>query len=97
MSTVLDPLPIDSPSAAFAEAVARTEAAQVRIILTRDGKPVAALVPISDLDSIEDAEDRTAAAAALAEHERSGQNWPTYTVEQLAAKWGIDPSDDAIE
>jgi prevent-host-death family protein len=97
MSTVLAPIPIDTASTAFAEAVARTEAGQERIILTRDGKPVAAMVPLADLDAIEDAEDRTAAAAVLAEHERSGHDWPAYTLEQLAAKWGIDSSDDAAE
>ncbi len=51
MSVVLDPIPTDAASAAFAEAVARAEAGQECIILTRAGKPVAALVPIADLET----------------------------------------------
>jgi len=91
MSAVLDPIPLDAPSPAFAEAVARAEAGQERIILTRDGKPVAALVPLSDLEAIEDAEDMRAAADALAEWEAAGRP-AGVTLEEMAAKWGIDLS-----
>ena len=97
MSAVLDPIPTDAAPAAFAEAVARAETGKERIILTRAGKPVAALVPIADLEAIEDAEDAAAAAEALAEYERSGKDWPTYTVEDLTARWGISLSDDTIK
>jgi prevent-host-death family protein len=97
MSAVLDPIPTDAAPAVFAEAVARAEAGKERVILTRAGKPVAALVPIADLEAIEDAEDAAAAAEALAEYERSGKNWPTHTLEELAARWGITLSDDASE
>ena len=75
--------------AAFTVAVARAEAGKERINLTRAGKPVAALVPIVDLEAIEDAEDLAAAADALAEYERAGKDWPTYTVEELTARCGI--------
>jgi prevent-host-death family protein len=95
MSAVLDPIPIDAVPAAFAEAIARAEAGTERIILTRAGKPVAALVPLADLEVIEDAEDTRAAAEGLAEYEPSGKDWPRHTLEELAARWGIDPSDDA--
>jgi prevent-host-death family protein len=94
MSAVLDPVPTDTAPAAFSEAVARAEAGRERIILTRAGKPVAALVPLADLEAIEQAEDAVAAAEALAEYERSGKDWPTYTVEELTARWGIGLSDD---
>ena len=97
MSAVLDPIPADNVPDAFAEAIARAEAGTERVILTRAGKPVAALVPIADLEAIEDAEDAAAAAEGRAEYERCGKNWPTYTLEALAAKWGINLSDDASE
>jgi hypothetical protein len=48
------------------------------------------MVPIADLQAIEDAEDEAAAAAGMAEYERSGATWPSYTVEELAARWGMD-------
>ena|SRR5271157_5605570 len=94
MSAVLDPIPTDAAPAVFAEAVAQAEAGEERIILTRAGKPVAALVPIADLEAIEKAEDVAAAAEALAEYERSGKDWPTYTVEELSARWGVSLSDN---
>jgi prevent-host-death family protein len=94
---VLDPVPTDAAPAAFNEAVARAESGKERIILTRAGKPVAALVPIADLEAIEDAEDKAAAAEALVEYDRSGNSWPTFTVEDLAAQWGIDPSDNSTK
>jgi antitoxin (DNA-binding transcriptional repressor) of toxin-antitoxin stability system len=65
MSAVLDPISLDGPSTAFAEAVARAEAGHDRIILTCDGKPVVALVLLSDLEAIEDAEDMRAAARCI--------------------------------
>jgi len=95
MPAVLDPIPTDAAPAAFAEAVARAEAGKERIILTRAGKPVAALVPIADLEAIEDAEDAAAASEALAEYQRSGKDWPTYTIEDLTARWGSTLSDDS--
>jgi prevent-host-death family protein len=97
MPAVRDPIPTDAAPAAFAEAVARAEAGKERISLTRAGKPVAALVPIADLEAIEDAEDAAAAAEALAAYARSGQDWPTYTVEDLTARWGISLSGDTTK
>jgi prevent-host-death family protein len=97
MSTVLDPIPIDAAPATFADAVARVAAGKERIILTRAGTPVVALVPIADLEAVEDAADAAAAADGLTEYERSGKSWPSYTVEELAARWGISLSDVATE
>lgn len=97
MSAVLDPIPTEAAPAAWAEAIARAEAGKERIILTRAGKPVAALVPIAELEAIEDAEDAAAAAEALAEYERSGTDWPTHTRKELAARWEINLSDDTEE
>ena len=83
----------------FAEVLARAETAKERVVLTRAGRPVAAVVPIEDIEALEaaeDAADARDAAAALAEYERSGQQWPSSTVAELAARWGISPTDDAI-
>jgi prevent-host-death family protein len=97
MSAVMDPIPTDAASAAFADAVARVETGKERIILTRAGKPVVALVPIADLEAIEDAEDAAAAAEGLKEYERSGETWPIYRVEELATQWRISLSDAVTE
>ncbi len=86
MPAVLDPIPLDVASRAFAEAVSRAEAGRERIVLTRAGKAVAAL------DAIEDAEDSAAAAAALAEWEAAGHP-AGVSLAVLAAKWGIDLAD----
>ena len=85
----------DPPSARFGplvEAVAFAEAGNERVILTRDGKPVAAVVPLADvaaLEAIEDVADATAAAAALSEWEAAGRPLGA-TLEELATRHGID-------
>jgi antitoxin (DNA-binding transcriptional repressor) of toxin-antitoxin stability system len=61
-----------------------------RIIVTRDGEPVAALVPLSDLaalEALEDAQDADAVRAAVAAYEREGHTWPT--LEEIAKRYGI--------
>jgi antitoxin (DNA-binding transcriptional repressor) of toxin-antitoxin stability system len=87
MSAVLDPIPTDAAPVTFADAIARVETGKERIILTRADKAVVALVPIADLEAIEDAEDAAAAADGLTEYEHPGKSWPSYTVEELAARW----------
>ena len=47
-----------------------------RIVLTRHGRPVAALVPIAVLHQMEDAEDAADLAAARAAATESGPNVP---------------------
>jgi antitoxin (DNA-binding transcriptional repressor) of toxin-antitoxin stability system len=72
--------------------VDRVEFSHERIILTRDGKPVAAMVPLADvaaLEAIEDAADSAAAAAALAEWETVGRPLGS-TLDDLAKRHGID-------
>ncbi len=54
----------------FSEVVNRAAFGKERVVLTRHGKPLAAVVPVEDLQLIraaEDAEDLAAARAALAE------------------------------
>jgi prevent-host-death family protein len=87
-------IPTDTAPAPLAQAVRRTEESHERIILTRGGEPVAAMVPLADLEAleaIEDVQDAAAAAAALAEWELAGRPAGTSLAE-LAARHGIDPS-----
>ena len=71
MSAVLDPsLAADAVPASFAAAMDRAEHDKGRTVLTREGRPVAALVPIEDieaLDALEDARDAEAVREGLAE------------------------------
>ncbi len=88
----------DDFPAPFAAALVRAEHDKGRTLLTRDGRPVAALVPIEDvqaLDAIEDSRDAEAVRQGLAEYDRDGADWPTYSAAELAAQWGIDPSEPA--
>ena len=77
MSSVL-PLPQPTEGAAdrLTEAAARAERDKERVVLIRDGKPVAAVVPIEDLEALE-AEDEywsRAADEAIGEWEAAGRH-----------------------
>lgn len=85
-------VPADSAPASIAKAVDRAEVDNERVILTRNGKPVAAVVPLADvaaLEAIEDAGDAAAASAALAEWEAAGRPLGA-TLDDLAARHRID-------
>jgi prevent-host-death family protein len=72
--------------------VDRVELSHERVILTRNGKPVAAMVPLADvaaLEAIEDAADAAAVAAALTEWEAAGRPLGS-TLDDLAKRHGID-------
>ena len=61
-----------------------------RVVLTRRGKPVAALVPIEDLnfpEAIEDQLDAEEFQRAKEEFERSGE--PAIPLEEVVRKLGI--------
>jgi prevent-host-death family protein len=96
-ATPVDALPADFLPAAFAEALDRAEHEKARTTLTRNGKPVAVLVPMEDaetLDAWEDAED--ARLAALAHDEWVAAGRPAcITLEELAAQHEIDLAADA--
>jgi prevent-host-death family protein len=98
MSAALDPSLAANPMpAAFAEALARAEHDKARTVVTREGRPVAALVPIEDadrLDALEDEADSRLAAEAVADWEARGRPAGT-TLEELAARWGIDLAPEA--
>ncbi len=98
MSVSLTPsLPTDAGPEAYAEAVGRAERDKERVVLTRDGRPVAALVPIEDveaLEALEDEIDSRLADEALARWEAAGRP-PGTTLEELAERWGITLGDGA--
>ena len=67
----------------LAEAIHRVTAKKERIVLCRKGKRLAALVPVSDLELIEDMEDIRAAEEALSE------GGPTIPLEQVRKELGL--------
>jgi prevent-host-death family protein len=72
----------------FADLINRASYGGERIVLERRGKQLAALVPIEDLDLIQDLEDKVDArdiAKALKETEQSG----TISLEKVEAELGL--------
>lgn len=76
----------------LAELVNRAAYGKERIILTRRGKGIAALVPLDDLlaleqfvRKLEDQSDLEAVQKALAESEREG----TFTLDQIKKELGL--------
>lgn len=90
------PLPRDAGADRLAEAAAHAEQAGERVMLTRDGKPVAAVVPIKDVEALEaweDEQDSRAAEEALAHWKAEGcPTGPTH--EDLLARYGIAPDPE---
>ena len=86
-------IPADGAPAPFADGFARAEVDKERVILTRAGRPVAAVVSMEDLAALEaweareDELDAASVRAGLAEDERSGQAWAT--LEDVAAEHDI--------
>jgi len=82
----------DSPRETFSAAIAQVADEKWRVLVTRDGRPVAAIVPIEDYDALEateDAEDERLAAEALAEWRAEGCP-PGVSHEDLLKRYGID-------
>ena len=72
----------------FSDVVNRAAYGKERVLLTRRGKELAAVVPIEDLrrlQKLEDERDLAIARAALAEADEKG----TITLEQLKAELGL--------
>ena len=92
MSAALDrPVSADAAPAPFAEAVTRAEHDKARVVVTRAGRPVAALVPIEDmavLEAWEDEQDSRLAEEAIAQWEAEGRPLGC-THEELLARYGI--------
>jgi prevent-host-death family protein len=98
MSVVNLPLPPDASPGPLPDAVERVAHEEVRVLLTRDGAPVAAIVSIEDLralerlDGIEDAHWEREADAAVARWEAEGKP-DGVTHEELLARHGIIAED----
>ena len=96
MSSALPlPLPTEGAADRLTEAAARAERDKERVVLIRDGKPVAAVVPIEDLEALE-AEDEywsRAADEAIGEWEAAGRP-AGIPIEDIARDLGIDLAAD---
>ena len=80
----------------FSEVLNRAAFGKERVVLTRRGRPLAAMVPIEDVESLEALEDARDAAelrARLAEWREAGRE--VVSLEEVARKHGLVP--DAAE
>lgn len=88
-----DPISTAEARDRFSEVLNRAAFGKERVVLTRRGKPLAAVVPIEDveaLEAMEDAADIAEARLRYEEWERDGRQ--SISLEELAAKHGIDLS-----
>lgn len=82
-------LPLDR--ADLPAAIDRTAATGERVLLTRDGQPLAAIVPAADmawLEALEDELDADTLRRAREEWERNGRK--TVPLEDIARDLGLD-------
>jgi len=89
-----DTISAESAGASFGAAINHAAEDKARVVLTRDGKPVAAIVPIEDydaLEAIEDAFDAKLAREAMAAWEAAGRP-PGIPMADVARELGIDLS-----
>jgi antitoxin (DNA-binding transcriptional repressor) of toxin-antitoxin stability system len=77
-------LPAGEPGGAVADALAEVEAGQTAY-LTRDGTPIAALVPVAELTELQHALDSVAIAEAETMRARPGPRIPHEVVEAMMA------------
>jgi PHD/YefM family antitoxin component YafN of YafNO toxin-antitoxin module len=94
-SVVLSPLSAGGTADRLAEAAARAEHDKERVVLIRDGKPVAAVVPIEDLEALEGEDEYWSKVAdeAIAEWETAGRP-AGIPIEDIARDLGIDITAD---
>lgn len=89
------PLPAGRPPGPVPAAIEHVEQDDARVVLTRDGQPVAAIVPLHDLraleelDAAEDAYLARVALEAVAQWEAEGRP-AGISHEDLARELGID-------
>jgi len=87
-------LPAEWATSRLGEAVNHAADDKARMVLTRDGKPVAAIVPIEDyetLEALEDTADERLAAEAFAAWEAAGKP-RGIPMDEVARELGIDLS-----
>jgi prevent-host-death family protein len=73
----------------LSEIVNRVAFGQERIVLTRRGKALVAVVPIEDLEWMQELEDRLDIEAAEAALEEDRQHGGRISLEQLKAELGL--------
>jgi prevent-host-death family protein len=79
----------------FAEILNRAAFGKERVVLTRRGKPLVAMVPIEDvaaLEAMEDARDSAEVAARMQAWRESGR--PGITIQDYLAANPLDEADD---
>lgn len=74
----------------FSEVINRAAYGKERIILTRRGKEIVAVVPVEDVELLERLEDRMDIALGdeIKKELESGE--PTIPLEEVAAAWGVE-------
>jgi prevent-host-death family protein len=85
-------IPAESAGEPFGAVIDHAAHDKARVVLTRDGKPVAAIVPIEDydaLEAIEDAHDAKLAGEAIAAWEGAGRP-RGIPIADVARELGID-------
>jgi prevent-host-death family protein len=90
----VDAVAAESAGEPFGAVIDHAAHDKARVLLTRDGKPVAAIVPIEDyeaLEAIEDAYDAKLAGEAIAAWEAAGRP-PCIPMADVARELGIDLS-----
>jgi prevent-host-death family protein len=90
----VDAVAAESAGEPFGAVIDHAAHDKARVLLTRDGKPVAAIVPIEDyeaLEAIEDAYDAKLAGEAIAAWEAAGRP-PGIPMADVARELGIDLS-----
>jgi prevent-host-death family protein len=89
----VDAVAAESAGEPFGAVIDHAAHDKARVVLTRDGKPVAAIVPIEDydaLEAIEDAYDAKLAGEAIAAWEAAGRP-RGISHEELLAEYGLTP------
>jgi prevent-host-death family protein len=77
----------------FSDLINRASYGQERIILTRRGKPVAAVVPFEDVQWMEDVEDEEDMQAVKEAKEGIARGEKTISLDELLDKYKIKRSD----
>ena len=88
-------LPTEGAADRLTEAAARAERDKERVVLIRDGKPVAAVVPIEDLEALEAEDEYWSRAVDEAIGEWEAARRPAgIPIEDIARDLGIDLAAD---
>jgi prevent-host-death family protein len=81
---------------AFSDVVTDASVRKHRVVVTRNGQPVCAVVPIEDFEWIEAMEDKADVEAydkAKAEWEAEGR--PIVSLEEIKREFGLSKADEA--